>query len=680
MAVLGRRFFVTVLALTGLIAPPPAFAQARAMTIVDWLNLPRISDPQLAPNGQDVVYVLTRADWKQNKRVGHIWRARAGAQPVQLTTGENGESSPRWSPDGKSISFVAKRDKDEFAQIYILPTEGGEARVLTAHKSEVSNTEWSPDGAAIFFTAPEPKSAAEQDREKLKDDIYPFDEDYKQTHLWKVVVASKAESRLTDGDYSVRGYELSRDGKAIALHRGLNPLVGSADASEVWMMDANGANPRPLTKNAVSESGAKLSPDNARVLFLSGSNQQFETYYNSKLFVVPASGGTARVVTPADAPYEVLRADWSADGRSIYFVANMGVHSELFVMPAEGGTPRQVTTGTHSLEDWSVGSDRHVFTINEPTSPGDVYVMSSATASASRVTDVFGRLAEEFKLPRQEAIQWKGADGVTVEGLLFYPADYQPGRKYPLAVQTHGGPQATDRYGFSGWNYYVPVLTGKGYAVLQPNYRGSTGYGDGFLRDMVGHYFQNAHLDVIAGTDELIRRGVADPERLVKMGWSAGGHMTNKIITFTDRFKAASSGAGAADWVSMYAQSDTRIQRTPWFGGTPWQANAPIANYWDNSPLKDVAKVKTPTLFLVGDKDARVPMPQSIEMYRALKSNGVPTRLYIAPREPHGWTELRHQLYKINVELEWFEKYALGRSYVWEKAPAVENDPKPSTN
>jgi dipeptidyl aminopeptidase/acylaminoacyl peptidase len=156
------------------------------------------------------------------------------------------------------------------------------------------------------------------------------------------------------------------------------------------------------------------------------------------------------------------------------------------------------------------------------------------------------------------------------------------------------------------------------------------------------------------------------------MGWSAGGHMTNKIITFTDRFKVASSGAGAANWISMYAQSDHREFRTPWFGGTPWQANAPIDLYWNHSPLKDVAKVKTPTIFLVGQEDPRVPLPQSVEMFRALKSNGVPTHLYVAPREGHGWTELRHRLFKLQIEMEWFEKYIHGRAYGWEAVPGEE--------
>ena len=183
----------------------------------------------------------------------------------------------------------------------------------------------------------------------------------------------------------------------------------------------------------------------------------------------------------------------------------------------------------------------------------------------------------------------------------------------------------------------------------------------------------------MTGVDHLIAAGIADSERLVKMGWSAGGHMTNKIITFTDRFKAASSGAGAANWVSMYAQSDVRTYRTPWFGGTPWQKDAPVDLYWDNSPLKDVWQGEDADAFPRRRADVRVPLPQSIEMYHALKSHGVPTHLYVAPREPHGWGELRHQLFKVNVEIGWFEKHALARAYTWEKAPTDAEKAKAKT-
>jgi dipeptidyl aminopeptidase/acylaminoacyl peptidase len=349
----------------------------------------------------------------------------------------------------------------------------------------------------------------------------------------------------------------------------------------------------------------------------------------------------------------------------------MGAHSELHHLDLATKKVKQWTEGAHALGSWTFfeDSDRHLFTIGEPTNPGDVYIWGLSAPAPARVTRVFDYLTRDFELPRVKKIQWKGADGVTVEGILTYPLNYQEGKRYPLVVNTHGGPAASDKLGFGSSMHYRPVLAAKGYAVLQPNYRGSTGYGNDFLRDMVGHYFRQAHLDVMSGVDYLIQRGIADPDRLVKMGWSGGGHMTNKIITFTDRFKAAASGAGAANWVSMYAHSDVRTHRTLWFGGTPWQKDAPISVYWEHSPLKDAWKVKTPTIFLVGERDVRVPMAQSVEMHRALKSNRVPTHLYVAPREPHGWGELRHGLFKMNVELDWFEKHAMNRPFTREEAP-----------
>jgi dipeptidyl aminopeptidase/acylaminoacyl peptidase len=290
---------------------------------------------------------------------------------------------------------------------------------------------------------------------------------------------------------------------------------------------------------------------------------------------------------------------------------------------------------------------------------------------------VFDYIDRQFALARQQRLTWKGADGQPVEGLLFYPIAYVQGQRYPLIVITHGGPEDSDKFGFHS---DVQVFAAKGYAVLKPNYRGSTGYGDAFLRDMVGGYFKQSHLDVMLGVDAVIGMGLADPDRLVKMGASAGGHMTNKLITFTDRFKAASSFAGAANWISMYSQSDTRLRRDLWFGGTPYDAEAPLDLYWSQSPLKDVSKVKTPTLFIVGENDPRVPMAQSVEMYRALKRHDVPTRLYVGPREGHGLGELRHRLFKFQVELEWFERHVHGRPYIWEQVPGDRREAgKPAT-
>jgi dipeptidyl aminopeptidase/acylaminoacyl peptidase len=688
------------LALAAVLAPgapaaaqPPA-APARPMTAVDLIDVPRLSDPHLSPDGTHIVFLRSDADWHANRRIAHVWRAVvATGETTQLTAASEGETHPRWSPDGRTIAFIAKRSGDDVAQIYLLAVAGGEATRLTAHDTAPTSLAWLPNGQALLFLAPEAKTASEKAREKVKDDVYAYDEDFKQVHLWRVDLPAAGSpstggasrppigpvARITGGDFTVGAFEVSRDGRRVVHQRLPNPLFASGERGEIWLMDVDGQHPARVTTNTIAETAPTLSPDGAEVLFTAAANARLESYHNGKVFAVAAAGGTPRLITPADFASEVERAEWSTDGRTVYFVANTGLRSQLFAVPASGGTPRPLTSGDHTVLGWrhAEGPDAHVFGLDEPSNPGDLHVLGAA-GPPTRVTRVFGDLARTFRLPRVEAITWAGADGAGIEGLLYYPLDYVAGRRVPLVVQTHGGPASSDRFGFGAWSSYTAVLAARGYAVLKPNYRGSTGYGDAFLRDMVGHYFKNAHLDVMAGVDALIARGIADPDRLIKMGWSAGGHMTNKLITFTDRFTAASSGAGAANWVSMYAQSDVRSYRTPWFGGTPWQAGAPIEVYWEHSPIREVAKVKTPTLFIVGEKDPRVPLAQSLEMHRALKSLGVPTTLYVAPREPHGFVELRHQLTKINVELEWFERWVAKRPYTWETAPDRDPDSAPS--
>ena len=679
-----RRLLVTCIAAAICLVAVPALAQTqRAMTIVDLLNVPGVSNTDLSPDGKQLVYVQAASDWERNRRINHVWRINTdGSGAGQLTNGAGGETGPSWSPDGSRIAFIARRggedqaresdDAGDRSQIFLIPNGGGEAVQLGKHPTSVSNLTWSPDGAFIYFLAADDKTPEQKAMDQARDDVFAFDENYQQRHLWRVAVADGRATRVSGGDFNVGQYTLSADGRWIAHHRSPSPLVGDGGRGDVWVMTATGENARQLTRNSVPENGAALSPDNQQVLFLADGNERFEPYYNTKIFLVPAEGGAARLLMGGE-PFGINSARWSADGRSIYFIASSGVRSALYRYDIARGRHERLTTGDHTLSGWQYHpkTGTHVFGLNDPTNPGDVWTLASTPgARPARVTRVFDYLARDFRLPRQEAVQWKGADGVTVEGMLFYPLDYQAGQRYALVVQTHGGPRAADQFGFPSASSYEAVLAAKGYFVLQPNYRGSTGYGDEFLRDMVGHYFNQAHLDVMTGADHLIAQGMVDGDRMVKMGWSGGGHMTNKIITHTTRFRAAASGAGAVNWISMYAQSDTRTNRTPWFGGTPWQANAPIENYWNSSPLKDVAKVTTPTLVLVGQQDERVPMPQSVELYRALKSNGVPTKLYVAPREPHGWQELRHRLFKANVELDWFEKYVMNRTYTWEKPPA----------
>ncbi len=671
------RVLVPVVVLILLWHHPAAAQDRRPLGVVDMIQLPSLADPQLSPDGSRILFVMDGPDWKANRRVGHIHRINAdGSGQVQLTYGERGESSPRWSPDGRHVAFLARRGDDSHVQLYVLDAAGGEARRVVDHPTAPADLTWSPDSRLIFFTAADAPTPAAKEKKRLQDDVFAFEEtNYEQEHLYVVDLEGKT-TRITFGPYSVTSYTLSPGGGHIAMTRAPSPLLEHMRFSEVWVMDANGGNARQLTKNEVNESAPVVSPDGTQVLFTSDANGRFEPYFNDKLFVVPVGGGPARVLLP-DAPFQATDAHWSGDGKAVLFVANHGVHTQLMRLDLATNAVAALTSGDHTIGAWRLQarSGTHLFTVNTPARPGEIHLLAPG-GTMRRVTSVFDFIAARFAVARQEKLTWKGQDGQAVEGLLYYPVGYEPGRRYPLLVFTHGGPAASDTFGFSP---EAQVYAGKGYAVLRPNYRGSTGYGDTFLRDMVEGYFKQAHLDVLAGADAVIALGLADPDRLLKKGWSAGGHMTNKLITFTNRFKAASSGAGAANWISMYAQSDVRTYRTPWFGGTPWQANAPIAAYWDHSPLKDVAKVTTPTIFLVGQEDVRVPPPQSIEMYRALKSLGVPTHLYMAPREPHGWGELRHELFKVNVELDWFERYVTKRPYTWEKAPGSDEMPGETT-
>jgi dipeptidyl aminopeptidase/acylaminoacyl peptidase len=668
----GRASVAIGLAAIGMLtlAAPPAAQGRRPLTLVSLAEIPRVQDAQLSPDGRYVSYMLARADWKSSLQLTHIWlQAVAGGAPIQLTSGESGELLARWSPDSRTLLFISR------GQIWLVGANGGPPRQLTRHATSIyggAPPSWAPDGSAVYFLANDPPTDAERERERLRDDIYVFDRDFRQHHLWKINVETGAEQKLTDGGFSILWFHVSQDGTRILEQRAPTPLFDDLNRGETWITDADGGRAVQVTSNGIEEVDGELSPDNSQVLFTAEASPRLEPNYAWTLFTVPARGGTPAMTLP-DVPYAIEHAAWAPDGKGIFGVANMGTHNEIIHIDLATHKARTLTDGQHALLFWSVNPPAHrmVFQVDEPTRPGDVWTLPLDGGTPTRVTGVYDSLATDFALPRQEKVTWKGADGVSIEGILFYPIGYEAGKRYPLVVQLHGGPQDSDKFGFGPGVLinYVPVLTAKGYAVLRPNYRGSSGYGNAFRRDVVHNYFNNMHLDVMAGVDALIRSGVADGDRLAIMGWSAGGHLVNKLVTFTTRFKAASSTAGAADWISIFGETDARAIRAEWFGGFPWRTDASIEAFWTNSPLKDAARVRTPTLLFGGEDDVRVPLGQLKEWYRGLVANGVQTQLYIAPRESHQWRELRHQIYKANAELEWFDRHVLGRSYLWEQPP-----------
>ena len=665
--------------LSGLIFSSTAFSMEstpREMTAVDMVELPRLSEPALSPDGTKLLYLRSYVDWNENKTIRRY-------RLIDLATGEElplfdpkdeEESFDRgyWSPDGSGFITLLERnngdsEKDEnenkTEQAYFFSVETGELKRLTDHGEDVRDIIWAPDGKSFYFRPSRMLDA--EDKRLLEDDwlIRAYDAPAFR-EIWRHILETGASERVISGDYSISSYSVSEDGSTIIHMRAPGALIDDSQEGELWLFDVETNEETPLTENNYREAGPKLSPDNKRFAYIATVNEDGEAYYEDNIFVQEVGSAKPRLLLPDEA-MEMVDFAWAASGDAIYILGNIGLRTELFLYAFSDDSLTRLTTGEHVLDEWSYLPDRntHVAIIESAINPGEIYMKQGDGEDFVVVTSEYETWNAQFKLPKQETVTWQGRRGVAIEGLLVYPIDYEPGQRFPLVTITHGGPRSSSQFG--SWNYsrYVPVLAAQGYGVLLPNHRGGTGYGDKFMRDMVGEYFTNAHHDVLDGVDALIERGFADPDRLIKMGWSAGGHMTNKIITVTDRFKAASSGAGASDWVSMYGESDVRFNRTPWFGGAPWEKNAPLKSFARQSMLKDAWKVKTPTLFLVGGDDVRVPPTQAIMMYRGVKASGAMTQLYQAPGQPHGWRRPSYRLFKINTELEWYARHALGETY-----------------
>jgi dipeptidyl aminopeptidase/acylaminoacyl peptidase len=548
-----RIFSLTITAVLFLVLTlslSSATSEKKPMTFVDTINIKRVSAPKLSPDGKQFLFSISKADWEKNKRFTHIWRINIdGTGLVQLTNGKESEAAGAWSPNSKFISFIAKRNKKR--QIYLLNNKGGEALELTNHKTDIETYKWSPCSKKIFFIAKDALSDEEEKKKKEKDDAFIFENNFKHSHLWVMEMESKEEKCLTKGDFTVNDFSISAGGSKIVYTAAPSPLYDDSLKSEIYTMELTDGTARRITNNGVEESNCRFSPGNRRILFISETNEAFtHYYYQATLFVVPAEGGNPQIVLPGF-KYEVRRAVWSSTGKTIYFTANMGVHTEIFSLSLKDLKVKQLTNDKHAIyrPDYIPKIDKMLYLSNSPQNPGTFWLANMKRFSTKMIYDPYPEL-NRFKLANYEVVQWKSTDGKTVEGILIYPVDYEKGKRYPLLAHTHGGPMGSDKLTFDG---YAHARAGKGYAVFKPNYRGSTGYGNDVLRDMVGHYFLHADDDVLTGVDYLVERGIADPGQLGTLGWSAGGHMTNWLITQTDRFKAASSGAGASNWISMYS-------------------------------------------------------------------------------------------------------------------------------
>jgi len=636
-----------------------------AMTPVDMVELKRLSSPAMSPNGDYLIYLRSQPDWEEDKTIKrYVLRDLKTQTELTLFDAEDGESYNRayWSPD--SLGFItllkrksdAKNSKRKQAWYYEIRTQ--QFSMLTSEPEDIQDIEWAENGSGFYFrtdrTAPDderPKAV-----KKLTEAINPYDRPNALEVRFFDTKTLESKTVLT-GEFFVRGYDVSDDQRKILYTKATGGLSSDRHNAELWIRHLSNGAERQLTDNDHSESRVKLSPSGMKLAYISTVNEKGEGYYEDNLFVVDTLTGKEDLILPK-LPMEMQSYAWAAQDQSIFMLGNTGLRSQLYRYDFANKTLTQLIEGDHVVKNWRYeGSlDLHIFTLDSAKNPGDIYTLNSE-GDITRLTDEYTEFNAKKALPKQEAFHWRGRGGQKLEGLLVYPLNYVEGEAFPLVTITHGGPRSSSQFGAWNVSRAVSVYAGQGYGVFLPNHRGGTGYGDKFMRDMVGGYFTNADKDVISGIDALIEDGLADPNQLLKQGWSAGGHMVNWLITETDRFKAASSGAGAADWVSMYGESDVRHNRTYNFGGTPWQKRAPLRTYQKQSPLYQSHKITTPTLFWAGEKDVRVPPTQSILMHRGAKAAGAKTELYIAKGEPHNFRKLSHRLFKINTEIAWYAKY-----------------------
>ncbi len=634
------------------------------MTATDFVELPRLTDPRLSPIGDLLVYRRSEAIWDENEIVRRLRLVDLGSgktrHVVEPEAADESFGSVVWARDGSGFLLTLEREDDESKQAYFYDIDSRQLVRLTDHAEDVGSISWAPNSDGFFFRS---RVALTGTAKADIDDGWTHEayDTGANSAVWYHDRASGESHELFGAGFHVRGYSVSRDGTKILYSR-TDHTLGDRPDSELWLFDVRTKVTSRITENGFAELHARLSPDNTKVAFIATVNSAGEHYYEDNVFVQAIGDKSAQLLLP-DLAMEMLDLAWDRSGDGLFLLGNTGVRTQLYHYSLESNVLTAMTEGDSVVSDWQYDAslDEHTFVVTTAENPGEVWRLRGGAEGPEPVTGEFAKPLDRYRIPEQRVFQWQARDGVTLEGVLVFPVDYADGQRFPLVTITHGGPRSSSQFGSWRPSRYPQVLAGEGYFVFLPNHRGGTGYGDAFMRDMVGEYFNNAHLDILDGIDALIGEGLVDPDQLVKMGWSAGGHMTNKLVTVTDRFRAASSGAGAADWVSLYGESDLRFYRSFWFGGAPWDEGADQDAFSRQSMLKDAWRITTPTLFFVGEDDERVPPTQAIMMFRGARASGVETQLFVVPDEPHNYGKPKNRLFKINTELAWFARH-LGRA------------------
>lgn len=629
--------------------PAQVQAQQKAFQISDTEKLVSVSDPQISPNDKSIAFVVGRINMKEDGADTEIvlMDIASGAKRV-MTSGHKHASSPRWSPDGDRLAFIAAagEGKDATPQVFILRMDGGDAKEITDAPDGVEQFAWRPDGAMIAYVTPD--LADKKAIESHHDAFQVGDTDFLETaaaqssHVWLVSADGGVAKRITSGTWSLpivfppsppsSPLSWSPDGKTLLITRQETAEPGDGDMATLQMLDVDSGKMRKLTSHTHLESAGVLSPDGSQVAYW--YNKDGDANNQVEIFVAPSSGADGIDVTRG-IDRDIQRAIWMPDGKSLLVGGHDGTGTSLWLVTLDGNA-RKLNIGDVE-PSWSFWVDAMVgpkgdiaFTGSSAAHPGELYYMGSTDAAPRQLTN-YNDWISSYTLAKAEPIEWQGPNGFHEDGILDYPPGFSKGNKYPLVLLIHGGPQASSTLGF---DVLGQLIAAQGYLVFQPNYRGSDNLGNAYQRAIYRDAGDGPGRDVMAGLAAVEKMGDVDESKIGVSGWSYGGYMTSWMIGHYHIWKAAVSGAAVNDLVQEAAISDGNRGDYASMGGSPW-----VGDNWkiyrDESPITYASQIKTPTLILCDVGDFRVPIPQSFEMYHALKDNGVTTEFYAYPVSGH---------------------------------------------
>ena len=623
------------------------------------MNIKSISQTDISDDGKYATYVVREAimDGKKSEYLSQIWLNNLiTKENFQYTYDTKSSTSPKFSPDGKRIAFLSSRSGKN--QIWILNTFGGEAKKLTNEKKGVRSIKWSPDGKRISFLKSDDDNEEEKKSKENKTDVILVDKNFKYSHIYSYDFEEDSVFQITNGDYSVNNFDYSPDGKKIIFSHQKDTNINTGFVNtDISIIEFNGKNFKNLIQRSGLDSNPMFSGDGKKFAFISSGGKQESIGLRDVYIYNLINNEIKKLSNTPNRDANII--SWNSDDKNLIISESIKTTSQLLLLPVNGDqhtlwSSQKYKEGVISSIVKSKKSDNIIFCYEKLDSPIEVYITNSNEPSFIKLTNINNY---DFpKLSRTELIKWNSYDGMEIEGILTYPKNYKKGKRYPVILQIHGGPAGVFSQRFNGRPgiYMTEYFSEKGYFIIKPNPRGSTGYGKDFRYANYKDWGYGDYEDVISGVDKVIEMGIGDPDKQFVMGWSYGGYLTSFIVTKTNRFKAASMGAGLPNLISMVTTTDIQDYLVAHMGSEFWND---YETYEKHSAIYQIKNTTTPTQIIHGANDLRVPFTQGQEFYRALERLGVDTEMIVYPRTPHGPREPKFLMDVSDRILTWFEKY-----------------------